>query len=221
MKPVAPYSVQEWRLEEVPERLEQMRDLYSNAYHSSHMFESLQADLDKQPELFRMFVAVNESEQVIGSRVIELKEDMHLTYPDLDYLGMTPIWGKRFAVKPEHRGTGVGKSILEISNNYGFNELKAKAIFGSSAEVGALSMYGRAGALYLKPTIANYSHKNTPEENLSFFREFMVNPFFRAYRLPKSSQSDIRYAYPSDTETKELLQANGYITYQELVALNN
>jgi len=216
----SPCLIQELTIEEVADWLERLRDLYDRAYYSSHMFEDVQKDIEKKPELFRMFIALDR-DKAVGARAIELKTDMQTTYPGLDYLGLEPVWGKRFAVLPEYRGLGIGKQILETSNKYCFSELNLKALFGSSAEIGALSMYGRAGALYLKETITSYSHKNTPEDNLLYFKEFIANPFFRNYRLPNHSKQDIRFAYAADENTRTLFKENGYITHADLLELTN
>jgi len=218
--------VQQFALDEVSgELLLHLKPLYDSTYHSSHMHASLLSDLERRPEVFQLFVAFlswaspeNAREgsfapgKIIGARAIESKE-----VEGVDYLGLTPVYGKRFSVLPSFRSRGVGKQILDRCHEYCFSDLGLRAVFGTSAEIGALAMYGREGALYSLETIQDYSHKNSPEENVAFFREMLGNPVFKSYRLPGLSERDIRFAYCADDETRELLRANGYISKTDLM----
>jgi len=221
--------VRRFTLDEVTERLLlQLKPLYDSAYYNSPMHAKLVADIKKRPEIFHLFVAFipedsDETEagnhvlgKIVGARAIESKED-----PSVDYLGLTPVYRKHFVVLPSCRGNGVGKEIVARCHEYCFTDLDLKAVFGSSAEIGALAMYGREGALYSLETIRGYSHKNSPDENLAFFREFISNPLFRSYRLSGPGEKDIRFVYCRDKETGELLSANGYISKEELLKGQN
>jgi hypothetical protein len=76
-------------------------------------------------------------------------------------------------------------------------------------------MHGREGALYLLNSIEQMSNRNSPDENLMFFKEFLTNPRFRAYRLPAGD--GIQFIYCRDAETTALFEGCGYLCRSKLL----
>ena len=191
----------------------ELNQVYSQAYYNSHMYDYFQADISQRPALFRLFLArqSDQSRAVVGARVIELKP-----HPFVQYIGFAPVHGKRFSIAPSFRGRGIGKLLIAESTRYAFEELALKVIFGESNEIGALAMHGREGALYLLASIHACSPRNSPGENVAFFREFLADPKFRSYRFPAGD--GIQFVYCADVETAAVFRAHGYISKDELLS---
>ncbi len=194
--------------------LADLERLYSRAFHSSRMHERLLEDMDAAPEIFQIFVARDEDErrELLGARVIESK-----VHPEFDYRDHPPVHGKRFCVSPAARGRGIGKSLIEAGKRYCFAELGLGALFGESNEIGALALHGREGALYSVASIEECSRRNSPEENVEFFREFLRNPTFRRYRLPDGR--GVRFVYTGDARTTASFTEAGYVPETHFAAM--
>ncbi len=188
------------------ELLEGLEHLYSQAFHDSRMHQRLLEDIAAEPEVFQLFVvrAAQGRREVLGARAIESK-----VHPEFDYRGHLHVHGKRFCVLPAARGRGIGKRLIKAGKSYCFAGLGLRAIFGESNEIGALAMHGREGALYSIPSIKECSRRNSPAENVEFFREFLGNHTFRRYRLPDGG--GIRFVYCSDAQTTASFRAAGYV----------
>lgn len=197
-------------IEDFPvERLPELQQVFSKAYYNGHMYEDFVADLADKPDVFQAFLATQEG-KIVGVAVVETKP-----HPFIDYRGFPPVHLKRFTVLPEHRGKGIGKRLLDEAKGFAFNEAGLEVLFGESNEVGALSFYGREGALYLTEVIKSYSRRNSPQENLIFFREFLTNPVFRSYRFPEGN--GIQFVFCKSDETARLFRDNGFASKDELL----
>jgi GNAT superfamily N-acetyltransferase len=198
--------------EATPELLAELKDLLDLAYVNGHMYDDLVEDVASRPEVFRLFVARKDG-QPVGVRVIERKP-----HEGIEYFDFEPVHGKRFTVHPDHRGEGVGGRMMAEGRRYAFDELDLPAVFGESNELGAISMYGREGALFQLSTITEFSHRNTPEQNLRFFREFLTNPAFREYRLPRVEGSPgVLFVEVRDEHIARFFRERGYVTRAELL----
>jgi GNAT superfamily N-acetyltransferase len=195
-----------------PGLLEELEQLYAQAFHGSRMHQRLLEDIAAAPEVFQLFVAraADGKQEIFGARVIESK-----VHPEFDYCGYPPVHGKRFCVSLAARGRGVGKSLIEAGKSYCFGELGLKALFGESNEIGALALHGREGALYSVASIEESSRRNSPEENVEFFREFLGNPTLRRYRLPVGG--GIQFVYCSDAETTASFMGAGFLSLSRLL----
>lgn len=191
--------------------LDELKDLFELAYHNAHMHPDLIADIERRPEIFQLFLAHADG-RIVGVRAVETKQ-----YDSIDYLGFTPVHGKRFTVHPDYRSRGIGRRIVEAGKRYCFEELDLQALFGQSGEAGALAMYGREGAMYQLASVQGQTHKWTPDQHLLYFKEFLTNPIFRksGYRFPTTT--DISFVYPRDIETARVFRENGYVSLPELV----
>lgn len=137
-------ELQQFKLDDItPTLLTELEGLYDQAYPNSSMHAGFVEDMAQKPDIFRLFTARNNRGLLLGARTVQLRPDE----PD-DHLGFEPVYGKRFAVSPEARGRSIGRILLSTGKQYCFNELGLKVMFGSSYAIGALSMYGREGALY-------------------------------------------------------------------------
>lgn len=195
--------------------LAELKDLYAHAYHDTHMFKDLVEDMTKQPEVFQLFLArlPDQSNQLVGARAVESK-----CHPFIDYLGFKPMHGKRFSVLPGFRSQGIGKQLVDAGKHYCFEELGLQAIFGESNELGALAMYGREGAMYQLDSIKGALSRNTPEQNIEFFREFINNPKLRGLRYPVGE--GIQFVYPRDETIVEFFREHGYVLMTELINID-
>lgn len=205
-------QLEHFELENVPEGvLTGLKNLYSQAYHNPHMYEDLLEDMQRKPEVFRLFVArsLDQEQEILGARVIESKQ-----HPFIDYRGFAPVHGKRFCVAPNSRGMGIGKQLIDEGKRYCFEELGLSAIFGESNEVGALSLYGREGALYLRDSISKALKRNNPQQAQAIFSEFLTNPVLRTLRFPGGD--GIQFVYCRDDETSEVFRSYGYAPLEEL-----
>jgi GNAT superfamily N-acetyltransferase len=176
--------------------LEELESLYAQAFHASRMHQRLVEDIASAPEIF-------------GARVIESK-----SHPEFYYRGNPPVHGKRFCVSSTARGHGVGRSLIAAGKDYCFGELRLKAIFGESNEIGALALHGREGALFSLDSIEKCSRRNSAVENVGFLREFLRAPAFRRYRLPAGS--GIRFVYCNDPQTAQSFMAAGHVSVSQL-----
>jgi len=209
-----PARLERFGLDNIPaDTLQGLQALYSAAYHNAQMYEDLIADIERQPDVFQLLVARldDQPEIVVGAEVIETKE-----HPFIDYLGYPPVHGKRFSVLPAFRSRGIGRQLITEGRRYAFEDLDLSVIFGESNEAGALSMYGREGSLYFLDSIKNSSRRNSPEDNVRFFAEFITNPLFRRYRYPQGD--GIRLAYPRDEQTAQFFRQHGYVSKDDLLA---
>lgn len=193
--------------------LENLKSLYAQAYYNPHMYEDLIRDMESRPEIFQLFLARTDDvdESVIGARVIESKD-----HSFIDYHGHAPVHGKRFTVSPDYRGQGIGTTLIEAGKDYCFNELDIQAIFGESNEVGALSLYGRQGALYALGSIEKSLKRNSREDGQRIFAEFLTNPCLRGLRFPAGD--GIQFVYCRDKTTADEFRGYDFASYQELVS---
>jgi len=192
------------------EHLVELKAVFSHAYHNGHMYEDFLKDLTENPEVFQTFLA-RQDDRLIGVMVIESKPHSFINYHQFP-----PIHLKRFTVLPQFRRRGVGKGLLDDAKGYAFDESGIKVIFGESNEAGALSFYGREDALFSVDVIKNYSKRNTPEENLSFFREFISNPKFAAYRFPEGD--GIQFVFCKSEDETKFFRQHGFVSKQELIS---
>jgi GNAT superfamily N-acetyltransferase len=191
-----------------------LESLYARAYHDSKMYADLREDIALQPDIFQLFVARADGD-IVGARVIETK-----AHGFIDYHGHVPVHGKRFSVSPEYRGQGIGAAIIEAGNNYCFNDLDLKAVFGESNEIGALSLYGRQGALYALGSIEKALRRNTPAAARRLFTKFITDPELRELRLPGSipgGHDAVQFVYCRDKTTEDEFRGYDFASYQELV----
>lgn len=202
--------VEQLALGEVDSRVfAELEKLYADSYHRSHMYADLLDDVRRRPRVFRLFVARDAHGAVVGARVIETKH-----HPHFDYLGLLPVHGKRFSVAPRLRGQGVGKHLLDAGKEYVFGNLGLTAIFGESNEIGALAMHGREGALYLAQSIVASFRRNTREQALAIFAEYLENSRLRELRFPVGD--GVHFVACKDDETARLFREHGYVSKAEL-----
>jgi GNAT superfamily N-acetyltransferase len=193
--------------------LTQLEALYAGAYHNSHMHERLVADLSDPPEVFRLFAVRDRArvDQIVGARVIQWSR-----HDFVDYRGFAPIHGKRFTVHPAHRGRGLGRRLLRVTNDYVFNELGEPVVFGESNEIGALSMHTLRGALVHLGSVADHFPRNTQAQALSLFAEFLTNPRLRSLRLPTGY--GVQFVHCHDYRVAAKFLGDGYTTRDDLLA---
>jgi GNAT superfamily N-acetyltransferase len=209
----APTYLEHFTLDEVSgETLDELTIPFTQAYHNGHMHQDLVEDLKQRPEPFQLFIArlTGSTNTLAGVSVVESKP-----HDFIDYLGFEPVHVKRFTVLPEFRRMGIGKQLLDASKRYCLDELGFPAMFGESNEVGALSLYGREGALYQVDSIKNTLRRTTAEQNVGFFVMFVTDPAFRDFRYPIGA--GIQFVYPQDEETAEFFRAHGYASAEELL----
>ena len=117
------------------------------------------------PEIFRLFLA-RKQDGIVGVRIIKSHQ-----HDGLDYLGDTPVHGKRSTVHPDHRGEGIGKQILDAGKRFVFEELDLRALFGQTGEAGAAGCTAaRARCTSWRPSKGRRTN-GLLEQHLRFFRE--------------------------------------------------
>lgn len=204
--------IERYGLDEAAAMLPQLQALFDGAYYDSHMYRDLADDLSHAPDPFRLFLArLGTSGEVIGAIVVEAK--VHAAF---DYLSFPPVHFKRFTVAAAARGHGVGKQLLDAAKHYCFEELELQVAFGESNEIGALSLYGREGALYSKEPIWEYWRRNTPEQGLKYFAMDINDSKRRGERYPDGD--GIRFVFARDEKTAQYFRTQGYISREELLA---
>lgn len=198
-------------LQDVSEEiLGRLRPLYAEAYHDSHMHDSLVEDVRGRPEVFQMFLAqLAEREGIAGALVVESK-----SHSSIDYRGYPPVHSKRLCVRSALRGNGIGRRLLAEGRRYCFEELDLTVTFGLSNEIGALAIHGEEGALYRLESIERHSPRNSPRENVEFFKELLSNRKFRTYRIPTGE--GIQIVYCRDAATTGLFEELGYTSRANL-----
>ncbi len=144
--------------------LSEVKNVFAKAYHNGHMYEDFINDIKSSPKIFKVFFAYSDN-KIIGIVVIESQ-----IHKFIEYFNFQPVHIKRFTVLPNFRSKGVGKMLLDEAKKHTFKELNIPVIFGKSNEAGALSFYGKEDALYSTETIKNYSRRNSPNENITFFK---------------------------------------------------
>lgn len=198
--------------------LHEMEPLLTSAYHSSHMYHDLAEDIARSPDPFRLFLARLDEDDVgampIGSAVVERK-----THSTFNYEGLLPVHVKRFTVLEAFRGMGIGKRLLDECKSYAFEQAGLSALFVESNEIGALSMYGREGALYSRAAIAEYYRRNSPDQALRFFSQAINDPSRRAERYPNGE--GIRFVFAKDEQMTERLLEMGYVSKVALSQLSD
>jgi GNAT superfamily N-acetyltransferase len=187
-----------------------MKKVFDAAYHASHMYRDFREDVGAHSTVFRLFLAKDGSE-IIGIAVVETKR-----HAGIEYYGYPSVHLKRFTVLPEYRGNGIGKMLIDAVKAYAFTEENLSVIFGESNEAGALSFYGREGALYSTDAIGSYSRRNAPDDNLRFFTEFISNPFFRRYRYPEGG--GIPFVFCATEKQRSEFEGRGYVLKEILLA---
>lgn len=192
--------------------LAELEVLYAGAYHNSRMFERLLVDLSDPPEVFRMFLA----RDTAGGRVVGARAIQSTSHAFVDYHGFAPIHGKRFCVDPTHRGRGLGRRLVHASNHWVFDELGEPVVFGESNEIGALVMHCRGGAFTHVQSVTAHFARNSPDEALALYAEFLINPRLRRLRLPNGP--GVQFVYCREEAVAEEFLATGYATWAQLVA---
>jgi ribosomal protein S18 acetylase RimI-like enzyme len=203
-------DIRRFTWDELEPFLPSLKELFADAFFNGHMYDSLLADIARKPDPFAVFLAYDQDD-IVGCVVLEQR-----VHDGVDYHDLFPVHLQRFAVAPSHRSQGIGKQLLDTAKTYAFQELGLDALFCKSNEAGAMSFYGREGALFKRSSIEEYSHRNTPEENLVFFREFLTQPIFRTYRYPAGH--GILFVFSSDEKTP-FFEQRGYYTKEKLFAL--
>jgi GNAT superfamily N-acetyltransferase len=194
--------------------LAELETLFASSYHNSHMYDNLLEDVGRRPEIFRLFLA---RDYAVGGRIVGARVIESMPHPSVNYLGFPPVHGKRFSVAPERRGERIGHRIVEASKAYVFDELGLRAIFGESNEVGALSMHGREGALYLAESVVRHFPRNDRQQALVIFAEFVTNRSLRELRLPLDG--GVQFVYCRDARTACFFREHGYLANEELLQL--
>lgn len=197
------------------EVLVELKSLFACAYHNSRMYERLIADVAERPAVFRLFVLRDrvERDRVVGARAIQLTQ-----HEFVDYRGFAPIHGKRFCVDLAYRQQGLRRRLLAASNNYVFDELDEPVLFGESNEVGALAMHGRAGALIHVESIVEHFRRNTRDQGLAYFAEFLANPTFRGLRLP--TLNGVQFVYCRDKPIAASFLGTGYAAADQIALVS-
>ncbi len=202
--------IKRFDLEQIDNKiLSGLQKVFSKAYHNGHMYEDFLNDIKESPEIFQLFLAYS-NDKITGVLVIETK-----SHKFIEYFNFPPVHIKRFTVLPEYRSQGIEKLLLDEAKKYSFEEQKLSVIFGESNELGALSFYGREGALYSKKVIGEYSRRNNPEENVAFFKEFISNPKFRNYRYPEGN--GILFVFCSSDKEKGFFRNKGFVSKSMLL----
>ena len=201
--------INELDLEAAQGVLPDLREILVGAYFDSHMFRDLAEDLETAPDPFRLFLA-SAQDQPIGVSVVEKKE-----HEDYEYFDNPPVHIKRFTVASIARGLGVGKSLLDASKRYAFDELQLSLLFGESNEYGALALYGREGAYYRKESVERYNRRNNPFEALQYFAIDISDPRLRGRRY--ANGGGIHFAFPADEPTQRLVERHGFISQEDIL----
>lgn len=173
------------------------------------MFQSFIADIRETQSIFQIFLAYDFT-SIVGAVLIEAKPNK-----SIDYYHFQPIHIKRFAVLPEYRSIGIGKRLLDEIKNFVFLDNNKEAFFGESNELGALSFYGREGCLYARKIIEVYSNRNSPKDNIYFFKIFLSDKAFQNYRYPHGN--GIPFVYCKTKKTTEFFKNKGFISKLQLL----
>jgi ribosomal protein S18 acetylase RimI-like enzyme len=211
--PAQPVTIERLGLSEVSTAMASLKGLLDGAYYDSHMYRDLAEDIEQEPRLFQLFLARTDDQPdtVVGAAVVESK-----VHPVFNYLGFPPIHVKRFTVSEAVRGMGVGKQLLDEVKSYGFEEQGLKAMFVESNEKGAISMYGREGALYSLDSIREYWPRNTFEQAVTYFALDITDPMRRGERY--QTGEGIRFVFARDEATTQFLQEHGHISKDEVLS---
>ncbi len=102
----------------------------------------------------------------------------------------------------------LARALLDEGKTYCFDELDYPVMFGQTNELGALAMYLREGAMVYMPSVHDSFRRNTPKEAERLMREFVVNPAFRAFRIPRGE--GIFFTYPANDSAASKLAASEY-----------
>lgn len=208
-QPTAQVEIDKLNASEVSKVLPELKQLLEGAYHNSHMYRDVQQDIKSNPEVFQMFLAKVEKKPV-GVAVVESK-----VHEAFDYMGYAPIHIKRFTVDSNSRGSGIGRKLLDKAKEYAFGELGLEVLFGESNEIGALSMYGREGALYSTEAIREYWRRNTPEQGLAYFAADLSDPIRRGERYPNGQ--GLRFVFAVSKNIEAQFIRKGYVSKREIL----
>lgn len=199
-----------------------LAELYPRAYHNSKMYSDLQADIERQPEIFMLTVAregtAPEAETSATGRIIGARLIRDIPHDDTeDHFGYPAVHGSRFCVDPSVRGFGIGGTILQAGNRHCFEEMGYPVVFGGSNEVGAMHMYAKNGAMFHQPSIEAYgSNRNDPEVSLRAFATFITSKTLYGYRM--TGGQHIRYAYPDSPGTAAELERLRFYPIRRILA---
>lgn len=161
------------------ELLKEIEKLLEQAFHESHMYISFMEDIKKSHEYFKVFMAFDDK---IPVGIVVLEDKVH---KNVEYYSYPPVHLKRFTVHPDYRSYWIWKMLIDNLKNYAFGEYGLSVIFWQSNEAGAIWFYLREWALFSLDIIGKYSRRNSYEENISFFKEFITNKKFKKYRYPE------------------------------------
>ena len=186
----------------------QIEELLDMAFHNSHMYTSFREDIEKSHEYFKVLLAFDDENLVW---IVVLEDKVH---KGIEYYGHPPVHLKRFTVHPEYRSYGIWKMLLDRLKQYAFIECNLKVVFWQSNEVGAISFYLREWALFCIDTIWKYSRRNSCEENISFFKEYIINPKFKKYRYPEGQ--GLAFIYTNNDTIQKEFQNKSYLNRGEL-----
>ena len=185
------------------QRIEKTCRLLDMAYHNSKMAARFMEDL-KTPGLKQLcgFV-LTDSDDVVGFRVMKPYQG---AIPEEIMAGYTNVHGKHLVVHPDVRGLGLGSKLVHDLNQEAKKFFDTDIIWGSSAEVGAMRLYQRLGAIFYMKSIQENNLLITPEDNLLCFKAFMNSPRLNTWRFSEG----IGFAYALSQEAQDYLFANGF-----------
>lgn len=173
------------------------------------MYKSFCEDLEINHKYFKWVLAYEDTE-IIWCWILE-----DITHKNIDYFWFPNVHIKRYTVLNEYRWKWIWTKILKELKDLAFNHFNLNVIFWETNEISWIKFYWRNWALFQLEKIKKYSNRNSPEDNIKYFWEFINNKVFSSYRY--QTWDGLQFVFVKDTKTNETFIQNGFSTITNIL----
>ena len=181
----------------VNDEIQAITEILEDSYHKSSMAKNFLAGINS-PKIKQLCAyALDDNAKITATCVVKEHKSQNPHPTSANY---PPIYFKHMAVAKEHRGQGIGSTIIQKLTQEAFLYFDTSILWSETMEVGALKLYQRLGAYISKPSVKAANPKISPDENIECIQAMIETSTLNKWRLP----NDILFAWV-DNKDKEAI----------------